>query len=70
MGPSAPGGRDISLAWKLPVRFTVRASGLPLMNKIDLLLMLGALVAAFGVCVVCGLGLVVWLAGGNIEPRK
>lgn len=40
------------------------------MNKIDLLLMLGGLAAALAVCAMCGLGLVVWLAGGKIVPPK
>lgn len=40
------------------------------MNKIDLILMLGGFIAALAVCAVCGLGLVVWLAGGRIIPPK
>lgn len=40
------------------------------MNKIDLILMLGGLMAALAVCAVCGLGLVVWLAGGRHVPPK
>ena len=40
------------------------------MNKIDLILILGGLVAALAVCAMCGVGLVVWLAGGKIEPPK
>ena len=38
------------------------------MNTIDLILMLGGFLAALAVCAVCGLGLVVWLAGGNLPP--
>jgi hypothetical protein len=40
------------------------------MSKIDLLFMLGGLLAACAVSAVCGLGLVVWLAGGKNHPRK
>jgi hypothetical protein len=40
------------------------------MNKIDLCLMLGGLLAALAVSAVCGLGLVVWLAGGRPLPPK
>lgn len=40
------------------------------MNKIDLLLMFGGLVAALAVSAVCGLGLIVWLAGGRTLPPK
>jgi hypothetical protein len=40
------------------------------MNTIDLILMLGGLLAAFAVCAMCGLGLVVWLAGGGSHPQK
>jgi hypothetical protein len=40
------------------------------MNMIDLILMLGGFVAALAVCAVCGLGLLVWLAGGKIIPPK
>ena len=40
------------------------------MNKIDLILMLGGLAAALAVSMVCGLGLVVWLAGGKSAPPK
>ena len=40
------------------------------MNKIDLILMLGGLLAAFAVSLVCGLGWVVWLAGGKTVPPK
>jgi hypothetical protein len=40
------------------------------MNTIDLILMLGGSMAALAVCVVCGVGFVVWLAGGRIEPPK
>lgn len=40
------------------------------MNLIDLILMFGGLVAALAVSAVCGLGLVVWLAGGRNPPPK
>lgn len=40
------------------------------MNKIDLILMLGGFIAALAVCAVCGLGMVVWLAGGRTVPPK
>jgi len=40
------------------------------MDFIDLILMLGGLLAALAVSAVCGLGLVVWLAGGNPFPPK
>jgi nitrate reductase NapE component len=40
------------------------------MSKIDLLFMLGGLLAALAVSAVCGLGLVVWLAGGKTNPPK
>jgi hypothetical protein len=40
------------------------------MNMIDFILMLGGLVAALGVCTVCGLGFVVWLAGSKpVRPK-
>jgi hypothetical protein len=40
------------------------------MNKIDFIMMVGGFMAALAVCAVCGLGLVVWLAGGNNLPPK
>ena len=40
------------------------------MSKIDLILMLGGLVAALAVSAVCGLGLVVWFAGREPLPPK
>jgi hypothetical protein len=40
------------------------------MNSIDLVLMFGGLLAAFVVCAMCGLGLVVWLAGGDSHLQK
>ena len=40
------------------------------MNAIDLILLVGGLLAAFAVSAVCGLGLVVWLAGGKLLPPK
>lgn len=40
------------------------------MNKFDLILMIGGLLAALAVAAVCGLGLVVWLAGGRKRPPK
>ncbi|SDR66213.1 hypothetical protein [Opitutus sp. GAS368] len=40
------------------------------MNLIDLIMMLGGLTAALAVGVVCGLGLLVWLAGGKSLPPK
>ncbi len=41
------------------------------MNElIDTLLMIGALVAAGGVLLMCAVGLVVWIAGGKIVTRK
>lgn len=40
------------------------------MNKLDLILMIGGSLAALAVGVVCGLGLVVWLAGGKTRPPK
>jgi hypothetical protein len=40
------------------------------MKLIDLILMSGALLAALAVSAVCGLGLVVWLAGGRNQPPK
>ncbi len=42
----------------------------PNMDLIDLILMLGGLLAALAVSAVCGLGLVVWLAGGHPLPPK
>jgi nitrate reductase NapE component len=40
------------------------------MKLIDLILMSGGLLAALAVSAVCGLGLVVWLAGGKTQPPK
>ncbi len=40
------------------------------MNKIDLILIVGGLLAALAVSAACGLGLVVWLAGGSPAPHK
>jgi hypothetical protein len=40
------------------------------MHLINLILMVGSLLAAAAVTVVCGLGLVVWLAGGTTRPLK
>ena len=41
------------------------------MNTIlESLLIMGGLSAAAAVALVCGLGLVVWLAGGRPLPRK
>jgi nitrate reductase NapE component len=40
------------------------------MKLIDLILMAGGLLAALAVSAVCGLGLVVWLAGGRNQPPK
>jgi len=40
------------------------------MNAIDLILMLGGFLAALAVSAVCGLGLVVWLAGGRTLPPR
>ena len=40
------------------------------MKLIDLILMSGGLLAALAVSAVCGLGLVVWLAGGRTQPPK
>lgn len=40
------------------------------MNIIDLCLILGGLLAALAVSVVCGLGLVVWFAGGQWARRE
>jgi hypothetical protein len=36
---------------------------------VDSILMIGSLVAAAAVSVVCALGLVVWLAGGQFHSR-
>ncbi len=40
------------------------------MNSIDLILMFGGILAALAVSAMCGLGLVVWLAGGRHQPPK
>ncbi len=40
------------------------------MNKIDLILICGGVVAALAVCAMCAVGMVVWLAGGKIVPPK
>lgn len=40
------------------------------MSKIDLILTIGGVLASLAVAVVCGLGLVVWLAGGKTRPPK
>ncbi len=40
------------------------------MNSIDLILMFGGLAAALAVSAMCGLALVVWLAGGKPLPPK
>ncbi len=40
------------------------------MKIIDLVLMVGGLMAALAVSAVCGLGLVVWLAGRKSIPPK
>lgn len=40
------------------------------MNSIDLILMFGGITAALAVSAMCGLGLVVWLAGGKPLPPK
>lgn len=40
------------------------------MNSIDLILMFGGIGAALAVGAMCGLGLVVWLAGGKPLPPK
>lgn len=40
------------------------------MNLIDLILMFGGFAAALAVSAVCGLGLLVWLAGGRQIPPK
>lgn len=37
---------------------------------IDIILATGALLAALAVAVVCGVGLVVWLAGGKLDHGK
>ena len=41
-----------------------------MMEFINTLLMLGGLVAAGAVAVMCGVCLVVWMAGGKIASRK
>ena len=41
-----------------------------MMSFINSLLMLGGLVAAGAVAVMCGVCLVVWVAGGKIATRK
>jgi len=40
------------------------------MNLIDLILLVGGLVATLAVGAMCGVGLVVWLAGGRSGPPK
>lgn len=40
------------------------------MNLIDFIMMLGGATAALAVSAVCGLGMVVWLAGGKSLPPK
>jgi hypothetical protein len=40
------------------------------MNKLDLILLIGGVGAALALSFVCGLGLVVWLAGGRVRPPK
>ena len=40
------------------------------MIVIDIILILGGLLAAGAVSAVCGVGLVVWLAGGKSVPPK
>lgn len=40
------------------------------MNAIDIILILGGLLAAGAISAVCGVGLVVWLAGGKSAPPK
>jgi len=40
------------------------------MNSIDLILMFGGILAALAVSAMCGVGLVVWLAGGKPLPPK
>lgn len=40
------------------------------MNVIDIILILGGLLAAGAISAMCGVGLVVWLAGGRSTPRK
>ncbi len=40
------------------------------MNLIDLILLVGGLLAVGAVSAVCGVGLVVWLAGGKTVPPK
>lgn len=37
---------------------------------IDIVLVAGTLLAALAVAVVCGVGLVVWLAGGKLDRGK
>jgi nitrate reductase NapE component len=37
---------------------------------LDIVLAAGALMAALAVAVMCGVGLVVWLAGGKVDRRK
>ena len=40
------------------------------MNVIDIILLLGGLLAVGAVSAVCGVGLVVWLAGGkSVQPK-
>jgi hypothetical protein len=41
-----------------------------MMNTIDLVLMIGGFAAALVVCALCGLGFMVWLAGGRMVPPK
>ena len=40
------------------------------MSMIEFILMIGCLLAACAVSAVCGVGLVVWLAGGKSVPPK
>ena len=36
---------------------------------LEYLMLAGTLIAAVAVAVVCGLGIIVWIAGGRPEPR-
>jgi hypothetical protein len=47
-----------------------RLSGSTMKDLINTLLMLGGLAAAGAVAVMCGVCLVVWLAGGKVATRK